>query len=57
MLLNIMILLQKKLYNKHLMNIISTYNKVIPKENLHKPKYDYKIKMILNMFLIKNQKL
>lgn len=35
---------KKKLYNKHLMNIISTYNKIIPKENLHKPKYDHKIK-------------
>lgn len=35
---------KKKLYNKKLMDIISTYNTVIPIVNLHKPKYDGKIK-------------
>ena len=35
---------KKEKYNNHLMNIITTYNKVIPREKLFEEKYNHKIK-------------
>ena len=35
---------KKEKYNNHLMNIITTYNKVIPRQKLFEEKYNHKIK-------------